>query len=91
MGDKILIPRDLGIRSKKAALSFWDTREGQISRHGEKDGLVQGDRVAVDVSALGNRGAAVGGKQMDGFMGLIKEILIVNKVPEKSIFTNLKL
>jgi len=71
------IPKDLNQRIETAVEYFWQTRTGQISKQessGTKD--------------QGNRGAVTGGKQLDGFVNLIKDVLILNNVPEKCIFTD---
>ncbi|MCL2203881.1 MAG: PaeR7I family type II restriction endonuclease [Defluviitaleaceae bacterium] len=78
--DNILIPADINEKVKKAVRFFWSTREGQISK-----------QEANDIRDQGTRGAATGGKQLDGFLALITEILMENKIPEGIIFTNSKL
>lgn len=78
--DNILIPSDIKDKVKKAVRFFWSTREGQISKQLENE-----------VRDQGNRGAATGGKQLNGFLDLIKEILIENEISEHVIFTNSKL
>ncbi len=77
MINSIQIPNDLEDRIAEAVRFFWTTRTGQITRqnaHGIKD--------------QGNRGAVTGGKQLDGFVELICDLLIINGVPEECIFTN---
>ena len=71
----IRIPGDLEDRIASAAAFFWSTRNGQITRQNQGGTHDQG-----------NRGAVTGGKQLDGFVQLIKEILILNDVPESCIF-----
>ena len=78
--DNILIPLGIDSRIKKAVMYFWNTRDGQISRQFESD-----------VSDQGNRGAVTGRKQLDGFLELVKEILVENQVEESTIFTDSKL
>ena len=73
----IEIPRDLERQVWEAIQFFWNTRRGQIFKQTE-----QGHR------DQGNRGAVTGGKQLDGFVSLITELLILNGVPEKCIYTN---
>jgi hypothetical protein len=68
---------DLDSRIRQAIQLFWNTRDRQISR-----------QVANDMRDQGSRGAVTGGKQLDGFLKVIKEILIENKVSENAIFTN---
>jgi len=78
--NNIYIPTDIENRIKQAIRFFWNTRDGQISR-----------QEANAVHGQGNRGAVTGGKQLDGFLYLIKKILIENKVHESTIFTDKKL
>ena len=76
----ISIPKDLDRRIKKALQNFWLTRDQQIERQHDSN-----------VHDQGNRGAATGGKQLDGFITLVRDILILNDVPESSIYTNINL
>jgi hypothetical protein len=76
----IIIPSDMENRIRQAIQFFWNTRDGQISR-----------QEANAFHDQGNRGAVTGGKQLDGFLELIKEILISNGVIERTIFTAQKL
>ena len=74
--NSIHLPTDLDERIENAIQFFWNTRTGQITRqnsHGVHD--------------QGNRGAVTGGKQLDGFVNLICDLLIVNGVSESCIFT----
>ena len=64
--------RDLKAGLREAVRHFWLTRQQQSIRQGEAK-----DR--------GARGADTGGKQMDGFIRLVRELLIKAKVPEKWI------
>ena len=73
----IYIPSDLHERIKNAIRFFWQTRGGNAS--------VQSSGISGNHY---NRNAVVGGKQLDGFLHLIKMILIENQVDEKSIFTD---
>jgi Restriction endonuclease XhoI len=61
---------DLDARLREAVRSFWRTRQGQSSREGALDR----DR--------GGRSAVTGGKQMDGFIRLVRQLLMQAKVPE---------
>ena len=73
----IQIPEEIEKRITDAIRYFWTTRTGQISRqnaHGVKD--------------QGNRGAVTGGKQLDGFVSLIFDLLVLNGVPKQCIFTD---
>lgn len=63
---------DAGLRD--AVRHFWLTRQSQSSR--------QVDDEAKD---RGARGAVTGGKQMDGFVRLIRDLLVVAKVPDSCI------
>lgn len=72
----IQLPIDLDIRIERAIEYFWNTRTGQITRQN-----------ANGVRDQGNRGAVTGGKQLDGFVDLVCELLIFNGVPEECIFT----
>ena len=78
----IILPNDLKSRIDDAVNFFWLTRNGQINRQQE-----------YGVHDQGNRGAVTGGKQLDGFVYLIRDILILNNVPEHCIFidSNLEL
>ena len=73
----IMIPQDLNERIASATAFFWTTRSGQRSRQSQ-----------TGVADRGNRGAVTGGKQLDGFVGLIKDILLLNGVPEACVFTD---
>lgn len=76
MMNSIQFPTDMEERIAGAIKHFWTTRTGQTARqnaHGLKD--------------QGNRGAVTGGKQLDGFVNLIYDLLIYNGVPQKCIFT----
>lgn len=75
--DQIFIPADLDNKIRNAVDFFWSTRTGQKSKQDDSD-----------VHDQGNRGAVTGGKQLDGFVDLISDILIMNGVPKTSIFTN---
>jgi len=75
-----LLPRDIDQKIKTAIKFFWSTRDGQISRQslgGARD--------------QGNRGAVTGGKQLNGFVNLIRHILIETGMDAASIFCDTKL
>lgn len=74
---EIIIPETLDDQIAYAVKLFWETRNGQIERQN-----------IVGSHDQGNRGAVTGGKQLDGFVELIKYILILNDVPERCIFTD---
>lgn len=73
----MIIPEDLNGQIAAAVRYFWATRSRQITRQNLAGGHDQG-----------NRGAVTGGKQMDGFVQIIKNALIANGVPEERIFTD---
>ena len=78
MMDTIRMPRDLDRRIADAVEYFWTTRTGQITR-----------QTASGVRDQGNRGAVTGGKQLDGFVELIHDLLTINGVPEECIFLDI--
>jgi hypothetical protein len=65
--------QDLDPRLREAVRHFWRTRTQQSTRQGGDDR----DR--------GGRTAVTGGKQMDGFVRLVRDLLIAIKVPESCI------
>ncbi len=67
--------KDLEQRVQQAVASFWSTRSNQSSRQG-----VDRDR--------GARSAVTGGKQMNGFVSLVRALLIEAGVPESCITTD---
>ena len=73
----IIIPNDLDDRILSAVEFFWATRKGQITRQNQ-----------AGTHDQGNRGAVTGGKQLDGFVELIREVLLMNGVPERCVFTD---
>ncbi len=75
--DKIIIPANLDDMINNAIAFFWSTRNGQMKKQNDSK-----------VHDQGNRSAVTGGKQLDGFVGLISDILVMNGVPKTSIFTN---
>ena len=78
--DHLIIFPDIEQRIKEAIRFFWSTRDGQITR-----------QAAGDIHDQGNRGAVTGGKQLDGFIELIRKTLTTNGVKEDHIFCNTKL
>jgi hypothetical protein len=62
--------RDLEAGLRDAVWHFWLTRQKQSTR---QEGTEDRDR--------GARGAVTGGKQMDGFVRLVRDLLTVAKVP----------
>ena len=57
---------------KAAIKSFWETKQKQLTASGDSS----------------NRGAVVGGKQLDAFADLLKELAIEQGVPEECNFNN---
>lgn len=57
---------------KAAIKSFWETKQKQLTASGDSS----------------NRGAVVGGKQLDAFAGLLETIAIEQGVPKKCIYTS---
>ena len=57
---------------KAAIKSFWETKKKQLTASGDSS----------------NRGAVVGGKQLDAFAVLLKIIAIENGIPEECIYTS---
>lgn len=66
--------RGLEARLRGAVSHFWRTRLTQSTRQGDSENR---DR--------GARGAVTGGKQMDGFVRLVRDLLTEKKVPESCI------
>ena len=73
----IKLPVDLEDRIASAVEFFWNTRTGQIIKQND-----------TGVHDQGNRGAVTGGKQLDGFVNLIYDVLILNGVPKNCIYIN---
>jgi len=71
---------DLQEGVSKAIKHFWLTRTNQADKQGSKSG--QKD--------YGERGHVTGGAQLDGFIALVKMILIESGLPESSIFCKSK-
>lgn len=57
---------------EKAIAYFWDTKAKQLVNSGDSS----------------NRGSVVGGKQMDGFVELLRDVAIHAGIPEKYIITD---
>ena len=71
--DKIIINnKDYTSLVSKAVRYFWRTKSRQLHDSGDSS----------------NRGAVVGGKQMDGFIELLKEVAIDTGVPADNIVTD---
>jgi hypothetical protein len=69
--------RDLDADVRDAVRHFWLTRKQQSTR---QEGTEDRDR--------GSRGAVTGGKQMDGFVRLVRTLLTAANVPEQSLATD---
>lgn len=74
---RIQLPENIDSDLYKAFETFWSTRSKQIEK-----------QLLSDVHDQGNRSAVTGGKQLDGFVELVRSILISHGVSEKSIFTD---
>ena len=61
---------------REAITLFWNTRDTQIQRQIEKNVVDRGMRAAV-----------TGGKQLDGFINLMRKISIDTGIPKESIYT----
>ncbi|MCR5613410.1 PaeR7I family type II restriction endonuclease [Treponema sp.] len=55
---------------------FWDKREAQLQQ-----------QISSNTNDQGNRGAVTGGKQLDGFLNLLKKICLDIGIPEEYILT----
>jgi Restriction endonuclease XhoI len=67
---------DLGKRLQSAIKVFWGTRETQA----QKQGALSGNKDA------GARSAVTGGAQMNGFIGLVRELLCENGLPKAHVY-----
>ncbi len=67
--------RDLSLRLAKAVAQYWSTRENQASKQGESGRADQGLRSAV-----------TGGAQMDGFIGLLTEIIVDTGIDSRYVY-----
>lgn len=66
----------LEARLRKAIKHFWTTRETQARKQGSKTGTRD----------AGARAAVTGGRQMDGFVSLVKDYLCENGLPKTQVF-----
>lgn len=71
---------DIEPRLHAAVRQFWNTRNTQTARQGSGRDRDRGSRAAV-----------TGGKQMDGFVELVRMLLIESGVPETSIAHNTRI
>jgi hypothetical protein len=65
-------------RLRAAIKHFWGTRGNQAKRQGTKTGSRD----------AGNRTAVTGGKQMDGFVELVRDFLVECGIDKSGIFCN---
>lgn len=65
---------DLEPGLREAVRHFWRTRTDQSSR-----------QTVADARDRGSRAAVTGGKQMDGFVRLVRDLLLASNVPESCI------
>jgi len=70
------VMRDLPTRTGRAVAHYWKTRVGQKERQQQTGKADQGLRSAV-----------TGGAQMDGFIGLLKDLTSAAGVPEQCVFS----
>jgi hypothetical protein len=69
---------NLDERISKAVKHFWLTRTRQTRSQGERTGR----------QVSGNRTASTGGKQLDGFNNLLRDLLLEAGIPQNIIHTN---
>ncbi len=67
-----MMVKDLDYLVKTAIKSFWDTKQRQLASSGDSS----------------NRGAVVGGRQLDAFANLLKIIAVEQGVPVECIYTS---
>lgn len=71
------IPANLDMRVNEAISYFWSKRDTQTERQHNSN-----------IQDNGNRAAVTGGKQLDGFVKLTRDILCENGLPTESIYVN---
>jgi len=76
----MLSERQLENGISKAVRHFWETRSGQVKKQQD-----------AGRSDQGSRGAVTGGKQMDGFVLLVRDIIKDAGLPENCIHTSTSL
>src|SRR5229473_2608170 len=72
---------DLQKRLKRAIKHFWHTRETQPQKQGSKTGSRD----------AGLRTAVTGGRQMDGFISLVRDYLCTNGLPTAHVYCEKKI
>src|SRR5271156_558488 len=60
---------------RRAIVHFWSTRDSQAKKQGSKSG----------VRDAGARTSVTGGRQMDGFVNLVRGFLCANGLPEAHV------
>jgi hypothetical protein len=63
-------------RLRQAIKHFWNTREAQARKQGSKTGSRD----------AGARTAVTGGRQMDGFVSLVRDYLCKNGLPKTQVY-----
>lgn len=76
----MLSSRQIAAGVSKAIQHFWATRQQQAKKQVEAGQLDQG-----------SRGEATGGKQMDGFVVLVRKLIIAAGLPSSSIYSTTSL
>ena len=66
---------DLESRVRRAVQHFWQVRRKQAREQGQKTGKRD----------YGNRAAVTAGKQIDGFIYLMRDVLVESELPPDSI------
>ncbi len=74
MGEKGVV-RDLDNRVRGAVRHFWLTRKEQARASGRR----------TERRPYGGRAAATGGRQLDGFIHLVRDVLVESELPHQSI------
>jgi hypothetical protein len=72
--------RSLDSQLASAVRHFWNTRTGQASK-----------QAATGKRDQGSRGAVTGGKQMDGFVALVRDIVVECGLPSDCVNTESRL
>ncbi len=75
MNGRLLLPADFAERVHEAVGYFWGKRDAQ--------GQAQGAQGMKDAGA---RAKVTGGKQMDGLIGLFRDLLLESGIPAESVF-----
>lgn len=70
--NKVVTMQDISKQIDKAVAYFWDTKNKQLEASGDES----------------NRGSVVGGKQLDGFIELLRDIALSTGIPQQYIITD---